>query len=370
MRILNSTLLKKNINRVLLGVVPALIISCSSRTESITPEFKPITESVYATGVIKSENQYEVFAPTNGIIEKFFVKEGQKVKMGASIFKIDNRNQQIATENARLNSATSDYVINTDKLNAAKKAIRLAKQIFKHDSLQFQRQSNLWKENVGSKIELEQTQLNLEKSKLEIERAQSNFEDLQRQIKLASDQSKNNLRIAQIMEDNFIVKSEVDGVIYKIIKKEGELSDGREAIAIIGTEAFIIELSIDEKDIIKLNKNQQVIIRMDSYDKQVFEGRIIAIEPIMNTRTRSFQAEAIFKNKPPKLFPNLTVEANIVIQTKKEALTIPRRYLVNDSTVMLSTGEMQIVKIGLMDYEIVEVLSGIDQNTSLQLPIE
>ncbi|HKK58948.1 MAG TPA: efflux RND transporter periplasmic adaptor subunit [Salinivirga sp.] len=361
-----SIQINKMLKSILFGVVSLVLFSCNPKTETITPEIKSITESVYSTGVIKSKNQYEVFAPVSGVIEKIFVLEGQKVKRGDSIFKIDNRNQKIATENARLNSVASDYANNKDKLDAAKKLVMLAKQIFINDSLLYQRQKNLWSQNIGSKREFEQAELKLERAKVELERELSNFEDVQRQLKLSSDQSKNNLKIAQIKEDNFIVKSELNGRIYKLNKEEGELTDGREPVAIIGADVFIIELSIDEKDIVKLNQDQQVIIRMDSYDEQVFEGRIVTIEPIMNKRTRSFQAEAVFTNQPPKLFPNLTVEANIVIQTKKEALTIPRNFLFNDSTVMLSNGEMQFVEVGLMDYEIVEILSGIDENTSIQ----
>ena len=77
---------------------------------------------------------------------------------------------------------------------------------------------------------------------------------------------------------------------------------------------------------------------MDSYKSQVFEARILAIDPMMNMRTRSFKAEAIFTKKPAELFPNLTVEANIVILSKQEALTIPRNYLIDGSCVLLEGG--------------------------------
>jgi HlyD family secretion protein len=100
----------------------------------------------------------------------------------------------------------------------------------------------------------------------------------------------------------------------------------------------------------------------------VFEAEIITIDPMMNIRTRSFQAEAIFTKKPGALFPNLTAEANIVISTKKDALTIPRNYLVNDIYVMLEGGKLQKVATGLMDYNLVEINSGIDKTTVIELP--
>jgi multidrug efflux pump subunit AcrA (membrane-fusion protein) len=343
-------------------------LSCKNKSETISPEIKNISESVYSTGFIKSVNQYEVFGSRNGIIEKIFVTEGMLVKKGDPIFQMENENLKVATENAKLAYRVSDIKINSNKLMDAKKAIELAQRNLSNDSLQYERQKNLWNKNIGSKVQLEEKELKYEKSKSDFDRANTNYEDLKRQLNLASEQSKNNLEIAQLMEEDFIIRSEVDGVVYKINKEVGELINGQEPSAVIGTEEFIIELNIDEIDIIKVKKGQQVIIRMDSYESEVFEARIIAVDPMMNIRTRSFQAEAIFTNKPKELFPNLTVEANIVIKTKQDVLTIPRNYLSNDTSVVLKGGKLQKVETGIMDYDLVEIKGGIDKTTIIELP--
>lgn len=353
---------------VLFLVLISLALSCTNKKETINPEVKNISESVYASGFIKSKNQYEVFGRTNSVIEKIFVTEGMRVKKGDPIFQLDNKNLKIATENARLTSNATDYKKNVDKLIDAKNDIELAEKKVINDSLLLNRQKNLWTKNIGSRMELEQKELNFENAKVNLANAHMKYKDLNRQLKLSSDQSKNNLEIAKILEDDFIIRSEVDGVIYKINKEKGELINGSDPAAVIGTDQFIIELNIDELDIVKLKKGQQVIIRMDSYKSQVFEAEIISIDPMMNMRTRSFAAEAIFTKKPNKLFPNLTVEASIVINTVQNALTIPRKYLINDSSVVLEGGKLQEVEIGLMDYDLVEIKSGINKNTKLELP--
>lgn len=107
------------------------------------------------------------------------------------------------------------------------------------------------------------------------------------------------------MENDFIIKSELDGVIYKINKEKGELINGQEPIAVIGTDKFEIELNIDELDIIKIKKGQPVFVRMDSYQSQVFEAKIVGINPMMNSRTRSFTVDALFINQPPELYPQI-----------------------------------------------------------------
>ncbi|ARV16743.1 efflux RND transporter periplasmic adaptor subunit [Polaribacter sp. SA4-12] len=344
------------------------LTSCNKKSKSITPEIKNITESVYASGFIKSKNQYEVFGKTNNVVKKIFVTEGTTVLKGDPIFQMDNKNLKLSTESARLTSTSADYKININKLLDAKKAIELAEKNLINDSLQYQRQKNLWKQNIGSKLEFERKELSYQNSKIDLSRSKTNYDDLKRQLKLASDQSKNNLEIAKLMEDDFIIRSEIDGVVYKVNKEEGELISSIDPIVIIGTKDFILELNIDEFDIVKVKKGQSVIIRMDSYQSQVFEGKITVIYPMMNIRTRSFKAEAIFTKNPPELYPNLTVEANILLNTKQDILTIPRKYLVNDSSVILKGGKLQKVEVGLMDYDLVEIISGIDKNTKIEMP--
>jgi multidrug efflux pump subunit AcrA (membrane-fusion protein) len=200
------------------------------------------------------------------------------------------------------------------------------------------------------------------------ERAQLAYDDLSRQLKLASDQSKNNLDNAQMSENDLIIRSDLDGVVYKINIQQGELANIASPLAVIGQKNFILELSIDEFDVVKIEPGQKVIIRMDSYQNQVFHGRITYVYPMMNERTRTFKVEAVFSNSPKLLYPNLTLEANIVINEKSNVLTIPTRFLLNDSTVILENGTKRKVKIGLKDYTLCEIKSGIGVKDKITMP--
>jgi hypothetical protein len=100
----------------------------------------------------------------------------------------------------------------------------------------------------------------------------------------------------------------------------------------------------------------------------VFEAQVNYIYPMMNDRTRSFKVEAVFTTQPEILYPNLTLEGNIIIREKENALTIPTSYLLNDSSVLLENGKTKQVKIGLQDYRLTEILGGIDTETKIALP--
>ncbi len=358
----------KNSFSLILLLSLTLLYACNNKKETTTPTKAKISESVYAFGTIKSKNQHEVFSKSNGTLEEIYVTEGGIIKIGDPLFKLENDNSRRNTANAQLLATSSDYFANADKIRDAQNAVSLARKKLENDSIFFFKQQHLWENNIGSKLELEQKRLAYENSKAASENAEVRLQDLKRQLRLVSDQSKNNLAIARTLESDYIIRSDINGVVYKINKELGELVTSVSPLAVIGESEFLIEFNIDEIDIVKIQKGQKVIIRMDSYKSEVYEGVVSTIYPMMNERTRTFKAEATFTKKPAQLYPYLTLEANIVINSNPDALTIPRRFLLTDTTVLLENGKTQRVETGLMDYSTVEIKRGLTTNTKIVLP--
>jgi len=167
------------------------------------------------------------------------------------------------------------------------------------------------------------------------------------------------------------IKTRKNGIVYSILKEPGELVTPQNPIAVIGDlNEFVIELQVDEYDIAKIKPGQKVFVSMDSYKGQVFEATVSKIKPIMDNRLRSFEIEAAFISKPSNLYPNLTVEANILISTKENAMTIPRNYINDQNEVILKNGEKRKVVPGLKDYQRVEIISGLKKDDQIKLPAE
>jgi multidrug resistance efflux pump len=299
-----------------------------------------------------------------------FISVGLPVKKGDSLFQLHNEDSKLSADNARLASETNNYKSNLDKLKEAGNAINIAEKKLKNDSILYFRQLKLWENEIGSKLELEQKELNYENAKYSLNNAKLRYKDLNKQLKFAASQSENQLRIAELTEGYAIIKSKIDGVIYKIYKEKGEFANTINPLAVIGSDEFYVSLNIDEVDIVKIDVGQNVFVKLSSYKDEIFEATIDAIEPMMNERTRSFTVKALFKTKPKDLYLNLTAEANIVIHTKQDAMTIPRVCMVNDSSIIIKGGELKIVETGLMDYNTVEIIAGIDENTEILVPEE
>lgn len=186
------------------------------------------------------------------------------------------------------------------------------------------------------------------------------YNDLYRQLQHNASQSKNTLAINSEIANEYTVRSQVDGRIYRLLKHPGEMVTSLTPIAMVGDgDSFVLELQVDEHDIVRIAEKQEVMITMDSYKDQVFEGTVSKIYPAMNEKSQSFTVEATFNDPPAILYPFLTAEANIVIHRKRNAITIPRSFLLDGEYVITEDKQTRKIVTGLKDYEKVEVLSGL-----------
>lgn len=357
--------------KILVPILLLLLVGCGSKSETIHPKTQNISSSVYASGTIKSKSQYQAVPLVAGIIQTIFVDDGDLVKKGQLLFKIDNKTQLINEENAALSASYYDLSSNQDKLEDARNSIQLAREKLKTDSLLYVRQLNLFNQNVISKVELEQKELAYQSSQNALSNALIRYSDLKRQINFSAKQAKNNLALSSKSASDFEIRSDIDGRVYSVLVEKGDLVGPQVPLAVLGsTDNFILEMQVDEYDIAKVNLNMRVLITMDSYKGQVFEAKVTKINPLMNERSKTFIVEAIFTKAPKRVFPNTSFEANIVLESKKKVLTIPRTYLLKGDSVLLTNGKKVKVNIGLRDFELVEILSGLKQEDEIMLETE
>ena len=346
-----------------------VLFACSKKEESISPSRGNITESIYASGTIKSVDQYQAFVSISGIIEEIYVQEGQEVEIGTPLLRVSNETQKFNLENAKLTANYNDLANNQGKLIEAEAFAQTAKAKLKLDSSLFARQKTLWAQQVGTRVEYEQKELNYQSSKANYVSAHQRYLELKRQINFSAAQTKKNVQISARQSDDFILKSQVKGTVFNLLKEKGELVSPQLPIAVLGnTSQYILELQVDENDIFDVKIGQKVAVTFDAYKNQVFEASVTKIATIMNERNKTFLVEAHFTKAPAKLYPNITFEANILLRQKENALILPRNFLKNDSIVTLKNGESKIVKTGLMDFQKVEIVSGLTQQDQVVKP--
>ena len=362
-----------NLNPSSTGIILliSLLFSCNNKVESIYPTIEKITHSVYASGIVKSDHQYQVYSKVNGVIAQILVQDGAIIKKGEVIIKLSNDAQKLNYENAKLLANYSDATANKEKLQQAQIELDLAKLKMDNELSLLDRQKKLWAQEIGSKNEIDQRELSYKNALSIFIGSKLRYNDLKKQIEFQSEQTKRTANISSTSMNDFIIKSEMDGKIYGLSKEVGEMVNTQMPIAVIGNASkFYVELQVDEYDIAKINIGQKVLLSMDSYKGEVFEASINKIYTMMNEKSKSFKVEAIFTKQPQNLYPNLTAEANIIIDIKDKATTIPRNYLTNNDFVLLKNHEKRKVTLGLKDYEKVEILSGITTKDQLFKPVQ
>ncbi len=347
-----------------------ILISCSDSSNKIHPTERNLTESVYSSVTIQPDSLYQVYSVVAGILDENLVEEGDVVLKDAILMQIINNTPKLNTQNAKLalDLANENYNGSAAVLDGIKDEILAARLKHSNDSINYFRQKKLWEQQIGSKLQYDTKKLNYELASNNLKLLQSRYNRTKNELKTQVKQAENNYEKTLIAIKDFAVKSKINGKVYALYKEPGEIVSTAEPLASIGSaNHFIIEMLIDEVDIVRISKNQKVIIHLDAYNDDIFTGKVSKIYPKKDERNQTFKVEAVFENPPTVLYPGLSGEANIIIAKKDNVLTIPKAYLIDGNKVETDDGLISI-KTGLQNLEYVEVISGISKETPIYKP--
>ncbi len=354
-------------------VLPVLLVllSCDDSNISTIPRRGSITESVYASGTVKAEGQYTVYSPVGGTLQTINVTAGQPVVEGQGLFGLESEKARLSVENSllayRLSSEGGLYI--QDKVREMEINVQSAAERSRSDCSLYERYKKAQRYGGVTDADLDRAASACENSKLTLESSRRQLSQLKEQLK--NEQARNNisLQINRQSRKDYDIKSAMPGRVYDVLIHEGTLVTPQTPLAVIGAkDAFLIELQVDENDMAKIALGQRVLITMDSYKDHVFEATVSKIYPIMDEHSRTFKIEALFKDSPARLYPNLSAEANIIISARKNTLIIPREYLVENDYVLVRRNEKRKIRKGLSDYRYVEITDGLDAGETIYRP--
>jgi HlyD family secretion protein len=353
-------------------VVLAIILSsCNSKDDGIKPTVKPLMEAVYASGFVVSKDEYQLFAQAEGYLANKLVEEGSTVKKGDPLFILESGQQSARYSIARetYNLAEKNYRNDSPVLRELKAAMESAKTKKEFDSTNFVRFSNLLKSNATSQSEFDRIKMAYENSTNDYVFQKSRYERTRDQLLLELQNARNQFVIASDESGRYIVRSEVDGLVFMTAKEKGELVRRNELLAIVGKkDAFYLQLNIDELDVQRVKEDQEVLVKIDAYPQKVFNARISKVYPMVDRRQQSVQADATLSEPLPGNFSGLAVEANIIIRRKDQAIVIPKsKLLPGDSVIIKTENGSEKIKVtrGIETLDEVEIIEGLDTSKLL-----
>src|SRR5690554_492780 len=318
----------------------ALLIACSSPEETYEVQERELNEAVYASGQIMPDEYYflQVNAPEK--LMKLMVTEGTMADSGSLVAILGNPSENRQLENLSRQVSLAREMAGEQSAIFEELRIRTqqAEDRYLQDSMNAERNSRLAKEKAVSVIEAEQAMQQAQSSKADYISLRQQYAGRRNELNRNVLQSEQQLVQLQQSREGRILLSPMRGLVYQVYHREGSLVQPNEPVVLIGSpDSFRLEMLVDERDIRKVKLGQKIIFQTDLKPEVIFEARIVKIVPVLQLNTRSFEVEAEVFPTDATLYPQASVEANILVRENIKALVVPPTYILQGDTVLLHT---------------------------------
>lgn len=343
-----------------------LVSSCGKKTTETKPIRKDITETVFASGILVPDEQYNLTSLSDGYIKKLAINEGDIVSTNQLLAIVDNEQSVINAESSveLLAIAAANTNSNAPALKQAKINVELAKQRFIQDEKQAERYKKLYELNSVSKLEYENMVLNLDNSRTNLLALQENYKLLKQQADQQLIIQKSQKEANSVSKNYNEIKAVIGGKVYELKKELGDYIRKGDIIAVMGNPKKLYALlSVDESSISKVKLGQPVIIQLNTQLQKNYHGTVTEIYPAFDEQSQSFYCKVEFKDVLDFKISGTQLQGNIIIENKKNVLVIPRNYLGYGNKVKLKGGEEKIIETGFISNDWVEIIKGLDENS-------
>jgi len=332
---------------------------------------KNLTEAVYASGNLYPDQEYVLKAQSNGVVMDQLVKEGDAVDSGQVLFLLEPEvsSGQLQAAQSAFKLAQRNAAPNSGIMAELQARLLAAKERYTHDSANYKRFKALLAKEATTQQKVDQASLAYQVSRQDYLAAKENIQTTRNRLQVELEQAKSNLTSAGKSSEYTSPQAHSKARVYEIYKEKGALVGMGEPLALLGDhQELVVQMKVDELDILKVRIGQEVLVRFDIHQDKVYKAKVTKIYPKLNKMDQSFRVDARFESEQPQDFYGLTLEANIIIQTKKNIMVIPRNLLLEGDSVMVDrngNAEKVSVKSGIRDWDHVEIHSGLDWEDQL-----
>ncbi len=278
-------------------------------------------------GNVSTKQNLVIYPEYSGILTKVYVKEGQKVKKGQILAKIDDGglSQQVAQLQIQADLAKTTY----------------------------ERQERLWNQKIGSEIQYLQ--------------AKSNYEAQQKAVTQLQQQ------IAKTA-----VRAPFSGTIDDVITDQGSVvAPGQSQLfRIVNLRDMYIETDVPENYISNVTTGKDVEVEFPILGTSI-NSKVRQAGNFINPANRTFKIQVDIPNKDNNIKPNLTAKLKINDYTNEKAILIPQSiisenaegkqyvYTITDKADKKAKAKRVIIETGKTQGDYIEVLSGLENGSEI-----
>ena len=318
---------------VLLLASVLFLLSCNSssdsRTESQRPQsiltstaqIRDLSDIRTVSAPVVAYKRVYITARTSGQVLEVNFEEGDRVRRGQVLARLDTRRQQAQLRNAE---AT-----------------------LKEAQLHFDRQKNLFEQEVITPVEFENATVALERAQAEVE-------------------------LWQVEVDLGVITSPIDAVVAaKLVEVGTTLNVNDRLFTIEDHNLLVVRPALSELDVARLEKGQQLELYFDVFDENPWPGTIRRIFPSADGITRLFTVEVEIDQSTigRTVKPGFLVRTRFVVENRQDAVSVAKEAIVErdgkNVVFVLSDDKESIrkqeVETGTERDGWVEILSGLEE---------
>lgn len=302
---------------------------------------QPFSHYIDLQGRVESDN-ISYITPRMGPaqVKTMYVKRGDHVRKGQLLLKLDDAiiRQQVAA--AKQNTET------------IKTQLTLAKDLYN-------RRNNLWKQGIGTEVELVT--------------ARTNVETLEKQLAAANE----GIKVQEEQLSGYNVYSDVDGVADEVNVRVGEIFSGAVGtspqIKIVNTSNLKVITDIPENYSGKVHTGSQMVVTLPDINK-TFSVPVTLSGQVIDPNNRSFRAEAKLPNESG-IRPNQIAQVRILDYSAANAIAIPVNTVGTDEKgkfvfVAVKEGNKLVARkkqvvVGELYGQLIEIRSGLSAGDEL-----
>jgi HlyD family secretion protein len=345
---------------------------------------------VVATGKIQPLSKVEVKSKASGIVKKLYVDYGDRVKQGQVLAELDKVQLEASVRASQANYQAAQAARDSAVAQLERNKVDAEGPDVPFLKLNMERAQQMYKDGVMSKSLVEDAeknyqlalnkqvsaQRNLVVSRAEIAKAEAQVA----QAKAALENAEEDLR-------NSTIVSPIDGLV---LSRDVNIGDAVSSILVLGSQATLImtlgdisevyvQGKVDEADIGKVYMNQPARIVVESFKDKKFTGKVTKISPLGKEKDNvtTFEVRVSISNPTLELKANMSANAEILLEEKKNVLMVPEASLIYDKDRSASAelpdpkadnGRKKVpVKLGISNGVKTEILSGLTEKQQVVL---
>lgn len=324
-----------------LYLLVSLLAGCNDNNQPDTPTTKTVTANVITVhpvtlplfdavpGNIVSDGRTDVASRMTGFIRQLDVREGQEVKLGDLLVRLDSSGVDAAIEQARAG------------VHAAQKVWQDAQQDVQQNTL-------LVPAGAISKDALR-------KSKV-----------LEQTTHAALEQAQSALKAAQAQRNYVSIVSPVSGVIVSVARRRGELAvPGVPLLTIESRDVLLFKAFVPENNLSLLKPGDAIAVRIDVLGDMPVVGKIRGIVPSADGVTRRYEVDVVLPHDD-RLLPGMFGRVELPLG-KQTTITVPRTAVVRrgglDGVFLLQNGVARFrwLRTGRVTGESIAVTAGLSE---------